>query len=252
MAGIFGFLDYSKPGKGVKKDEPQKPRFMFFWELFFRKFWKLIQLNFLFVAFSLPIVTIGPATAGMVYVLRNMATERPVFLFSDFWDGFKNNLLQSFALSLLAVAAGIVTSVSWGYYSERVAASSLMIVPLALCGMMILLFVLMAFYAPLMIVTLELKLRNILKNAAIHAIVCLKTNLLTLLFTGLTVLVTYLFLPISALLIVLILPAFVGFIVCFNSFPGIKRYVIDPFVAQNGGGQDAGTEAVFEDKIIGG
>jgi uncharacterized membrane protein YesL len=175
-----------------------------------------------------------------------------VFLFSDFWDGFKNNLLQSFVLSLMAVAAGIVTSVSWGYYSERVASSTFMIVPLALCGMMILLFTLMSFYAPLMIVTLELKLRNILKNAAILAIVCLKTNLLTLFFTGLVVFATYLFLPITALLIVLILPAFVGFIVCFNSFPGIKRYIIDPYVAQNGGAQNAETEAVFEDRIIGG
>jgi uncharacterized membrane protein YesL len=188
----------------------------------------------------------------MTYVLRNMATERPVFLFSDFWDGFKNNLLQSFALSLLTAAAGIVLSVSWGYYSERVAASSLMIVPLALCGMMVLLFALMSFYAPLMIVTLELKMRDILKNAAILAIVCLKTNLLTLLFAALTVFATYLFLPVSALLIVLILPAFVGFIVCFNSFPGIKRYVIDPFVAQNGGEQDDETGAVFEDGVIGG
>jgi uncharacterized membrane protein YesL len=150
----------------------------------------------------------------------------------------------------MAVAAAIVTGVSWGFYSERVASSSLMIAPLALCGMMILLFVLMSFYAPLMIVTLELKMRNILKNAAILAIVCLKTNLLTLLFTGLTLFVIYLFLPVSALLVLLIIPAFIGFIVCFNSFPGIKRYIIDPYLAQNGGGQEAGTEAVFEDNTI--
>ena len=71
MAGFFGLFDYSKPGKGVDKNGPQKKRFFHFFELYFRKFWKLITLNMLYVLFCIPIVTIGPATAAMTYILKN-------------------------------------------------------------------------------------------------------------------------------------------------------------------------------------
>jgi uncharacterized membrane protein YesL len=249
MAGFFGLFDYSRPGKGVSKDEPQKPRFLHFWELFFRKFWKLIQLDLLFIAFCLPLVTVGPAVAGFTYVLRNMATERPVFLFSDFWDGFKNNLLQSFIYSLMLLAASVVISVSWGFYQANLGLSQFMIIPLALCGMLALLAVFTSFYIPLMIVTLDLKLFAIIKNAAILSLVCLKSNLLTLFFAALilaaSVLASLLF-PFAAFLLVCIVPAMLGFMICYNSFPGVKRYVIDPFIARNPAGEPV-AEAVFED-----
>lgn len=249
MAGFFGFFDYSKPGKGVAKDEPVKPRFLLFWELFFRKFWKLIQLNLLYIAFCLPIVTIGPATAGFIYVLRNMANEQPVFLFSDFWDGFKNNLLQSFVYSLILAICSIILSVSWQFYAGNAAVMPWMYIPLMLCAMLTMLFIFMSFYVFLMIVTLELPLRLILKNAAILSIVCLKTNVLTLLFVGLIVLATYVFLPVSALVFIVIVPALIGFIVCFNSYQGIKKYAIDPYLAEHASDDGQTPEdTVFQDE----
>ena len=42
---------------------------------------------------SMPIVTIGPATCGLVYILRNFANEKPVFMVSDFFDA--SNVLPS-------------------------------------------------------------------------------------------------------------------------------------------------------------
>lgn len=249
MAGIFGLFDYSKPGKGISKDEPVKPRFLLFWELFFRKFWKLVQLNLLYVAFCLPIVTIGPATAGFTYVLRNLTNEQPVFLFSDFWDGFKNNLIQSFLYSMLVVAASILFSISLGFYRANVGAASWMYVPLIICMMLALLFVFMSFYILLMIVTIDLPLRMILKNSVILSIVCLKTNFLTLLFVGIIILAVYSFPVASALLVIFIIPALIGFIVCFNSYQGIKKYIIDPFLEANGSsGAASGDETVFEDE----
>lgn len=249
MAGFFGLFDYSKPGKGVSKEEPVKPRFMLFWELFFRKFWKLIQLNLLYIAFCLPIVTIGPATAGFTYVLRNMVNEQPVFLFSDFWDGFKNNLLQSFVYSLLIAAGSVLLSISWQFYAANAPSSTWMYVPLMLCCMLALLFVLMTFYVFLMIVTLDLKLRLIMKNAAILSIVCLKTNFFTLLFVAIIVFVSYLFLPISMLVFIFITPALIGFIVCFNSYQGIKKYAIDPYLAAHSeDNKELYEETVFQDE----
>ena len=231
MAGFFGLFDYTKPGKGVRKDEPQKKRIVHFFELFFRKFWKLIQLNLLYLLFCIPIVTIGPATAGFTYVLRNMANEQPIFLFSDFWDAFKQNWKQSFAYSLLMLICTILVTVSVKFYTYNLDAHKWMYVPAALSLFVALVLILMSFYVMLMIVTLDLPLKAILKNAAILSIVCLKTNLLTLLFTGILVVACILFFPISLLFVIFIIPALVGFIVCFNSYKGIKKYAIDPFLA---------------------
>ena len=162
--------------------------------------------------------------------LRNLANERPVFMFSDFWDAFKSNLKQSFAFSVIFVAFSLLMSVVVQFYSANLAANQWMVVPIALCILVIVLFAFSSFYVYLMIVTLELPLFAILKNAAILSICCLKTNFLTLLFTGLLALANVLFIPYSMIVILCLTPAWIGFIVCFNSYKGIYKYVIEPFL----------------------
>ncbi len=55
--GLFGF-NYSKPGPGVDKDAPKKKGIFLYFELFFRKFWKLIQANMLYFLCSIPMILI--------------------------------------------------------------------------------------------------------------------------------------------------------------------------------------------------
>ena len=50
---FFGFGNYSKPGPGVSKDEIPKIAPVRFFEIVGRKFWKLIQVNLLFLIFFL-------------------------------------------------------------------------------------------------------------------------------------------------------------------------------------------------------
>ncbi|ADL42602.1 hypothetical protein COB47_1310 [Caldicellulosiruptor obsidiansis OB47] len=56
MAGFFGFFDYTKPGPGVPENEPPKSKFIVFFEVLARKFWKLCWLNILYFLVSLPIL----------------------------------------------------------------------------------------------------------------------------------------------------------------------------------------------------
>jgi hypothetical protein len=56
MAGFFGLFDYTKPGKGVDPDEPQKHPFFHFWELYWRKFSKFIVLNMIYFLILSPII----------------------------------------------------------------------------------------------------------------------------------------------------------------------------------------------------
>ena len=176
---FFGLFNYSKPGPGVDKNGPKKKRFFLFFELYFRKFWKMIQLNLLFLVCCIPIVTIGPAIAGMTYVLRNFATEKPTFLVSDFFDAFKSNWKQGFGLSVIFAAISAIAGVSFFWYFANSARSWLMLIPLGLCILFCLVLLFMQFYVYLMAVTVELKLKYIIKNSFIFAFLGAKTNLIT-------------------------------------------------------------------------
>lgn len=68
--GIFN--DYMREGRGIDKGPDERPRFIVFFDILFRKFWSLIKVNLLFVLACIPVVTIGPAIAGMTKILRIM------------------------------------------------------------------------------------------------------------------------------------------------------------------------------------
>lgn len=55
--GMFGG-GYAKPGPGVDKEAPKKKGIFLYFEIFTRKFWKLIQVNLLYFLTSLPIIAI--------------------------------------------------------------------------------------------------------------------------------------------------------------------------------------------------
>jgi hypothetical protein len=52
--GLFSYKRYYKPGKGVEKDAPEKNAFFKFFELYGRKFWRFIEVNFIFLLVMLP------------------------------------------------------------------------------------------------------------------------------------------------------------------------------------------------------
>lgn len=66
MAGFLGFGNYMKEGKGVDKDAPEKRGLFAFVELFFRKFWKLIRLNVLYLISNIPTFIILFFASGVV------------------------------------------------------------------------------------------------------------------------------------------------------------------------------------------
>ena len=45
-----------KPTKGVDKNAPQKNGFFVFWEIYFRKFWRFLEINLIYFIITLPIL----------------------------------------------------------------------------------------------------------------------------------------------------------------------------------------------------
>ena len=266
--GLF-VKNFSKPGKGVDKEEQQKRPFFLFFELYFSKFWKMIQLNLLYLLFWVPPIaasafmtkinpnlayllffliaafTAGPATAGAVYVLRCYTTRTPVFLFSDFWQQFRENYKQSVGAFLFNAVALFACYASFNVYSQLMPSGVLSFLIRAAIILMAVVLAFETFHVFLMIVTVELKLRDIIKNCLMFVVLNLWRNICTLVFAGVFLWLEYKLYPLS----VLVLP-FIGlviplFIMTFNAYPAVKKYAIDPYYEQNGKPEEE--EAIFED-----
>lgn len=241
MAGFFGLFNYAKPGKGVDKGAPEKKRFFYFFELFGRKFWKLIQLNLIFLLFSIPIVTIGPAYVAMCKVMKDMVNERGIFLFSDFFEAFKKNFKQSIIFWIIDLFIIVVFSVCIPFYYNMTNDNMFgwVLFGLSMCLMFV--WFLMNCYMFVMMPILDMKLKPMLKNAFYLSILGIKSNLCTffallLIFGGCFVL--FLCGPVPILICFLlfftILFSLAGFITTFNCYPLVNKYIIEPYYEKTG------------------
>lgn len=234
MAGFLGMGNFAKPGKGVKKNEAEKKRFFQFFDLYFRKLGSLIKLNLLYLLFCIPVITIGPATAGMMKIVRYFNEGKPVFLFSDFWDAFKENFGQSFLMGILNALAAAAFTVSFAFYYAKLQESWIYAILLVIIGILSIVWIMMNFYTYLLIVTVDLKFIPMLKNAFNLVVLGAKTNFFTILFSAVA-LAAFMLIPVAGW-IVLALFGFstVAMIICFNSFQYIYRYLIKPYYDMNG------------------
>ncbi len=290
MAGFLGMFNYSKPGKGVEKNAPQKKRFLLFFELFIRKFFKLIQVNMLyfivtfplfaaisffvlsatgvdaeiinsnmllnlFISFLLrlpsPIVWIlvvisailfGPVTAGVTYILRNFAREEHAWILSDLYERTKQNFKQGLIAGLIDILL-IVSLVL--YLTMKITDPSMegyfqFIRYVAIIAFVI--YQIMRFYIYTIMVTFDLPFIAIIKNSWLFAVLGFIRNICSIVFAGAVLVVSSMYL--SIVFVPFISLALSGFIVVFNSYPTIKKYMLDPLTERE---EDSETEIEYEE-----
>ncbi len=233
------FTTNKKEGKGISKDVSEKTGIALFFEIFFRRFWKLIEINFVYVLFCLPIVTIGPATAGMTKVVKNFSIQRHAYIWTDFFDSFKQNFKKSFFIGIIDIIAiaGMGTGI-WLYPDlvEKTGDEKWYIL-LCMTITMAVIFIIANFYIYLMIVSTELSLKEIVKNAVFLTFIALKKNLVTvLIFAGITAVsvVLAIYYQIFLMLMAFVPASILAFIVAFNCYPIVQKYVINPYYEQKG------------------
>lgn len=238
---LFGMHDYEKAGAGVAKNAPKKKAFFDFWEMYFRYCWRLLKLNLLTFVFCIPIVTIGPALAGMTKVLRNYSLDKNSFMFHDFWKGFTQNWKQSLPIGLVDTLFLVSAIAALHVYPAMAkAAESGGMIYTVLCIISIsfaMTLFMMNFYIFPMIVATDLSLKNIVKNSFFLACIALKKNFVTLVcvmaIVGLMI-VAVTVSPASLVIIPLWPITFMGFIIIYNSYPEIQKYVINPYYEERG------------------
>jgi len=240
------FYNPHQSGKGVAKTEPEKRAFFKFFELVSRKFWKLIQLNAVYLLLCIPVITVGPATAALVHVMRKFALEQPIFVISEFFSAFKKNFLQSLAVGVIDVVFTLAILYSAYFYWVK---GDVFLIAMTMVSAAI--FTTLNLYIYPQIVSLNLKLPAIFKNAVLLGVVGLKRNLIALGCFVLAGSLLVLLFPYS-LFALLIAPAFMAFLAVFTVYPVIQKFIVNPYYEKKGEKNPeipdyAQTESIFTD-----
>lgn len=234
--GFLGFGNYNKPGPGVNKDEPPKAAPVRFFEIFFRKFTKLIQANLLFfvpflvvatlmffaalvkyeiplsfeggiVVFDLwgifvvplPTILLSPFVAGLTVITRNFVREEHAFIWSDFIRTVKTNLRLFIKNGFVCYLVFAILNFAIRYYYYQSISSWFFYIPLGLCIFIALVFIFAQYYMPIILITFDLKYRQAFKNALIFALLGAGRNLLMTAFFAGVLYLGYMVIPVTGL-----------------------------------------------------
>ncbi len=264
----MALFDYESSGPGISKHAPKKTGIRLFFDIFFRKFWQLIEVNLLYFLFFIPlmlilwvisafsdyrivmalsgillllfVITIGPATAGLTKIMRCYITGKHTFILRDFFRAFKNNFKKAALVGFIdcLVVMSVVASIKVYPWIAEIYNAKIMYLPMTIALSAALVILMMNYYIFLMITATNLSLKNLIKNSFALAFVAMKSNIIILAVTivilaGMLLLFNYAF-PVFLILLPFFPAAFLWFVTCFNSYPVIQKYVINPYYTSIG------------------
>ncbi len=184
-------------------------------------------------------VTWGWQNVGSTYVLRSMVRSEPVFIWSDYFFAIKKNLKQGFVLGIIdfAIIAVLTFDIMW--FSGNTGGFGQDVMYFCTVGLAIL-YIFMRFYLYIMLITFDLSILKMFKNALIFTTIGIKRNIMgglgILLMAALNFALILLLLPMGVV-VPLILPVFYflsfsAFIAAYSAYPSIQKYMIDPIIAE--------------------
>lgn len=274
------FNGYLKEGPGVEKNAPQKHRFFLFFELFGRKFSKLILLNIMYfvtliplifgafstfainekvfvdgsisyaliktyppivlsgsimgmIVFLIGFIIAGASTCGFVYIIRNYQNQEHAWLKSDFFEQFKLNFKQGATIGFIDFIMLMLVFISTNFYlymakSVSPELTTMSPVLLGVVSLITIIYLWMHYYIHLMIVTFDLSVKEIIKNALLFSIGKLPLNIMISAFCLIIGFVALFYIPIRITLILtfLILLSLIGYIITFSVYPTVEKYMI--------------------------
>ena len=185
-------------------------------------------------------VTWGWQNIGATYVLKGLVKGDPVFVFSDFFYATKKNLKQGFFLGLIDFAINAILLIDFFYLYQLTGRQfKFDFMYISILALMFVWFI-MRFYIYNLLITFDIKIFKLIKNAFIFTILGIGRNILAFLgiviLTILHVVLIFLFIPMG-ISIPIILPFFyilavTAFMACYAAYPIIDRYMIAPYATE--------------------
>lgn len=205
----------------------------------------------IFLALSVLIIfTFGYVNTGTTYILRNMIKGEPIFMWDDFWYAIKRNKKQGMLLGILDALLCFVCVYDIVFFYFNTGVSAMMNFMFYASLLIALLWFWMRFYIYILMVTFDLSIFKILKNALIFALLGFKRNFMATLGIAAMIGITYMLmicvLPIGIVIPFVLLIADCSFMACYAAFPKIKELMIDPYYKDEAP-EDNYEEPVFHD-----
>ena len=187
----------------------------------------------------LVLLTFGPISVGTTYIIRNMLKGEPVFMWEDMKYSIRRNLRQGIIYGIIDIflSGMLVYDVIYfffnAFFNPQTGFIQSMFFYISLVALVFYFF--MRFYIYLMMVTFDLSLFKIFKNAMIFAFLGFKRNLLAglgILALGYLNLLLF-FTPITmglGIALPFVLTLGIGtYIAAYAAWPKIKQIMIDPY-----------------------
>ena len=213
-------------------------------------------LTYVFYALgALFLFTFGLVNCGSAYVLRNMVSGEPVFVWADFWYAIKRNWKQAlpfgiadglicgiFCLNISSMVGGVTNFFQSFMFWSNIA--------------ILIVFFFMRYYIYLQMVTFDLKMFKIIKNSLIFSLLGFKRNFVA--FLGIIILVFLellfligaggLLLPFAVALPLILMLSVCSLMKIFASYFKVKELMIDPYYQEHP--DEKPTSAAESEEII--
>ena len=209
------------------------------------------RLVVIIIMLSITALTWGWQNVGAGYNLRSLVRGDSCFLLSDYFYAIRRNFWQGFIFGLIdfAFIALILFDIFFFYPLSVDFAYGFMYIVVLVVG--ILYLVMRAYIFPLMI-TFDLSIKKLLKNALIFTLLGIKRNIIALLGILAVVALNAVLIigglsvgfSVPIILPIFYVPALLGFIGMFAVYPNIKRYMIDPYTEQKSTDTASDTDAL--------
>lgn len=189
---------------------------------------------------SLAIFTFGFVNVGTAYIIRNMVSGEPVFVWNDFWYAVKRNWKQALPYGVIdAVICAILIS---NIYNLITSASEFLFSVMFWSNVFIfVLYFFMRYYMYVQMVTFKLSVFKMIKNSLIFALLGFKRNILALFGIVFLIFLEILLLfgsggvlvPIAVAAPLAILFSTFAYMKVYASYYKIKEIMIDPYMAEH-------------------
>lgn len=235
------FYNYNKEGPGISKNGPKKRVFFVFFETLFRNLWRMIPVAFVYwLLFFIP----GFSAVGMTYITRSLSRDKHSFGISDFFLAIKKNWKQALCVGILNVIITSFLIFDIDYFRSMVIKGmSFGYVGLGIIFFITIVFCVMKFYIWFIVITFDMKVKQIYLNSFKFFVVNLLNNFVMLLAIGLYwVLWGFFFVffagdalvaGILAVVTIFFYPTYHYLVIQFGVFSSIKKYMIDPYYEEH-------------------
>jgi len=215
------------PGKGVAEPPPQGGwRRVFF--VLGTHFWKLVSLNLLFLAFSIPVFTIPAAFCGMNRVLIKLYRDGNCFVWTEFYKEFRANLWKALPFGVFG-GIGLFASYYFLSYGTSLSSDGVEVLSTALGILLLAFIVLFLNYVFVFLPALDLKNKQITRNAFIFLITEWKTNLVILGIVTITAVFSIALFPLSLFTLTLFSVSFMQYVICAAVNGPLQKRIIKPY-----------------------